>query len=382
MFDRIRQCIYVGMIVVFVMLLWLPNMQRVLDIVPPRPLFGVVGPSIEYIPTPTIRSVIQEHFQKDFQDWFEYFLGFKTYAIRIDNTVRFALFDDVGTTETSAMFVGTHNYLYERAYIEQYIGATVTPQSVLIAQVQEMKQAKEILAGYGIPLLYIMAPTKPEVYPEFLTDYWKDLSDPERDYIRMRSLLEASDVSVYDAAAMLREYTQTQPYDVFTTGGTHWSYYGACLFLQEMIANEYTIFGNIGLNCDPPIFLYPPHGTDQDLAQLTNVWNTSVFTNKSAFPTVTKVGNADVQTVLIVGDSFVWTLLDTLEKAEVFHNRYFFYYNNSLYVYNKGKVGPVPTGDDWKNMILSVDVIMVETTHTALGNFGFGFLSDVVDRLE
>jgi hypothetical protein len=378
--NQLQQLMYGVMIVGFILLLWIPNMQRLLDIVPPYPLAGVVA-TVEHIPIPTVRTIIEEEFQTQFQAWFEFFLGFKTYAVRIDNTLRFALFHDVGSAETSAMLLGKHNYLYGRKYVEQYIGLENTPQSELIARVTEMKKARDILADYNISLMYVIAPTKPEVYPEYLPKNWAMHADPERDYIRMLALLEEHDVFVYDATAMLQEYKQTQSHEVFTPGGTHWSYYGACLFLRDVLVQESDIFGDIRIDCDPPTFPYPPHGTDQDIARLTNLWDTSVFTKKSAYPTVTAVGNSKVDTILFVGDSFLWTVFDSMEKANVYNQRYFFYYNNSLYVYNKEGVGTVPIGDEWKDIVLSADLVVVEGTHGAIGTFGFGFLTDVVDRL-
>jgi hypothetical protein len=206
-------------------------------------------------------------------------------------------------------------------------------------------------------------------------------------YERIKPMLEQSHLTYLDGHELMTQWKNSREYSVFTRGGTHWSYYSACLVDQVLISmiNQQMHKTMQKVICDPPLVDSKPYGTDRDLLDLINIWRESdVYgvTPHPAFTTPTSTGSWYPH-ILYVGDSFVWTLAEVLHAGKVAPTQEVFYYYKSMSSYPDNVRSEIVTSTlDWERDVFSKDVIIIEANETGLGKIGFGFVEDALQALQ
>jgi hypothetical protein len=200
--------------------------------------------------------------------------------------------------------------------------------------------------------------------------------------------LQENHIQYVDGHQYFLELKAESQYPLFTAAGIHWSFFGACKMSQVIQSKLGSLMKKqlVTLNCDPVTLDTYPTGSDRDIAELMNLWTPELLT---AFPTPHPVVSVDRKrqgyrpSVLFMGDSFCWTLLD-IAGRKAFKQIDFLIYNNSLYPYpSRTKAVKWPRNQDrLRELILSKDVVILEAVEPNLNQIGYGFVSDALAALE
>lgn len=373
-------------IIVFILFLWLPNIERFFDIVGPGILHGIVNDAER--PALTLDGWLSGHMQDDTEAWFDQYFGFRSYLIKSENQLNFSLFKDISTQAKTKIVLGKNNYLYEKGYIDNFNKRDTLDETKVEAEAKKIKKLQDKLEERDVKFLLVLSPTKTSVYPEFIPDKYIDQTklDEKNNYEKIIPFLKEYGVNMIDAHEYFVSRKDSSPYTFFTRGGTHWNYYGSCLITREIEKNleEAGIKNLANINCDPPTVDNTSFGTDRDLANLINVWSEDVVSGSTPHPSlIIDKGEFYKPNLLFVGDSFSWTLFEIMEHFKFYKNRDFYYYYSSRYNYPNGGIEPIDKDNlDWDKEVMTKDAVIIEATHTAIGDIGFGFIDDFLLYLE
>lgn len=359
----------------FVLLLFGPLVQWYQPVVTERLLGGKQVTTI--VPDRTWQTLWDGSYQTAFASWVEEQLGFRTSLILTDNQIYFSLFKEM-SPRPIPLVLGKENTLYEKDYIDAYHNKNAISQEEITVQVEKLELLEQQLRERGVDFLFLLSPTKAHSYPEYIPDRLQaDIQ--ETNYERLVYALANSSLTYFDSSAYFEQVKPTVPYDLFTTAGTHWSFYGACRAVQA-----FTTFVLDGprATCDPYIVHPAPQGTDRDLVQYVNAWNDRFADNPTPLPTVAMVGEP-LGKVTFIGDSFIWNITQQFDAKGWYNERHVWYYNATAYrrVGAGEQILEEITGigtDDWAQDILSSDLVIIEATHTAITNIGFGFVDQLL----
>ena len=181
----------------------------------------------------------------------------------------------------------------------------------------------------------------------------------------------------------------SSPYRIFPKSGTHWSQHTSCLVVGELSATLSSLLHRRLpiAHCNPPQIKEVPEPFDRDLADLSNIWNISRFYSalpypperpRSEEPTTLKLPN-----VVFVGGSFLWTILESFERNEIYRERTMLYYFRRAFHYPSGRVSPVWAKQfDWKRQLEGVDAVVIEINEANIHQAGGGSIGDLIHDLS
>lgn len=373
-------------IIVNFALIFAPLWQMKYAFVAERRLMGVE--SKESFPKTSFSSFWKGEYQEGLERWFSENIGFRNALVRTDNQLNYSVFGTVSSSYRSPMVVGKDNYLYERLYIDSLNAEPRIPMAKLREIASSLELLQQRLKNRKIGFLVLLSPSKAATYPEFIPKAQRKWEkNVSRDYDNFVALLEEREVNYFDGPALVRRLKSESKYPVFSKGGTHWSGFASCYVASGIIKSLENILGRsfININCEPVLERTTAAPYDKDLALLLNIWSLKPFSEQRlGYPQSSgvKLQSSTRPNVVIVGDSFLWTVLNYFDKHRIFKNRAFYYYFKTNYSYPKGVKVPIDREAlDWENYVFSKDAIIVEINEAAIEQIGFGFIEDALERL-
>ena len=380
-FHKIVRTFY---IMFFILIFCLPILQKAFDIFPKQELKGYVFEK-EFISF-GLRAWLTGDFQKNFTTWFSDYVGFRGYMVKLDNEVNLRIFKEISASTQTKIILGEENQLYEKGYIDGINNRDWVSNSFLQENAKKILLLQKKLKEKGVILEILIAPSKATVYPEFIpSKYIHTLETRKTNYERMVSLLDKQGVQFFDANSYLLKRKESDPYPFFNRSGTHWNYYAACLVSGELLRkiSEHSFKDLSQIICNPVESDNIAHGTDRDLLNVINIWDEKKFLKDIPHPTIQFLGGKEkLGEILWVGDSFSWTILNILEKGDVYKKRNLYYYYSSEYVFPSGEETRLNREDINWDEIFSKDVIIIEATQTAMNSIGFGFIDAALAILD
>jgi hypothetical protein len=371
----------------FVMVLFLPMFQRAAKIFPRPVLHGVEDRAEK--PRWSLRSWLEGTFQTKYTQMFAERLGFRTYLIKTYNELNFSLFHKMPAGRGTRIVAGRDNMLYEKVYIQSYNADVQAEEETLRSIVQELRELQDALRKRGIAFVLVIAPNKVEIYPEYIP---KGILSPGRSerrsaYQHILPLLENAGIYMIDSHRLFKQRKHDDPYPFFARGGVHWNYYGAGLVVVEMMKSIQAQLGRPvpqlhirGVRVDHAV-----HGTDNDLGNLLNLWGGQRIRGPQVHPVFETVNaeSSEAPDMLLVGDSFVFTLAEILLSENLCRRQ------DTLFYYKSRFVVPRQNGEaidhsliDWENELLVRDAVIIEINEYWLPKIGFGFVPDALRVLR
>ncbi len=125
--------------------------------------------------------------------------------------------------------IGKSGYLYEIAYMEEYLGVsgsvyTAVTDDGLQEMVNRMKYIQEELAKRGITMLYVTTSSKASAYADYIPEHYKNSVTTVPGYVRpidrLRVMLEGSGINYLDSA---KYYEEIGLLVTFPKTGIHWN---------------------------------------------------------------------------------------------------------------------------------------------------------------
>ncbi len=391
-------------VVVFVLLLCLPKLQRVFHIFPRVYLGG--SEAEPYQPPLAWGTWLDGSFQAACEQRYIWRFSFRGYLVRTWNQLQYSLFDRQPARGGTEVVIGRNRWLYEKNYIRDYNRPAKTPLPELRARVARLRRFQDLLQTNGIACLLVIAPSKVEIYPEYVPPGWlaPDRAARRTDYDNLVPLLNELGIHYIDAHRDFLERKQAGAPLLFAAAGTHWNYYGAGLVVSQILARLERLTGKdfpdlsiTGVEVDTR-----PHGTDNDLEKVLNLWgsgnlwDTLTTVAPQVHPRFRVTPGADRPDILFLGDSFVHTLTEVMDELDLYRRRDTLYYFNRRYRY------PVPNPEgierfayleqntepinrhqmDFRKELAGRDAVVIEVTEFWLPQIGFGFPEFVLNAAE
>jgi hypothetical protein len=371
----------IGFLVVFFALCALPLAARFGQFGPSAELRGAVTPPAEV--AFGARSYFDGSFQKAFEEIFNAKLGFRAALIRSDNELNFRAFHEFAPSPGTSMILGKRRFIYERQYVDAYNRRDLAPAEVLEQKVRRLKLVQDYLVRRRSTLLVVISPNKAAVYPEYLPPRFVSeervrLTD---NYSVFVGLLQKYGVNFLDAQKELLDEKASRPYTLFANSGAHWNDPTACRVAGQIETFILQAQGGaeLELQCDPVVMAGEPKGTDRDLADLANLWFEEELFQPTPYarPRVAQRGHVRRPSVLFIGSSFLWQILDYENRFGLQSRDTFYYYYKARISYpGRARIALDPQRVDWEGDVFRKQAVVIEINAAVIPNVGWGFLED------
>ena len=161
---------------------------------------------------------------EEFGDYYQDRIGFRTALIRLHARLTFRLF---GNSPSDRVIIGKEGWLYYGpAYARRYYrnGDPFTQQELLTWQ-RALEGRRDWLAQHDIPYLFVLAPNKQSIYPEYFPARINRVNPDSRRTQLMSHMAQHSDVPVLDLTPILRAAKGETL--LYWKNNTHWNPRGA-----------------------------------------------------------------------------------------------------------------------------------------------------------
>ena len=334
----------------------------------------------------------QGAFQKDFDAWFARRVGFRGALVRTANQIRYALFNELATTGGDKVVPGRAGWFYEKVYVDAFRRGGAAPESELRRRSADVKRLQDRLAQDGIAFLLVIAPSKAEIYPEFLPPEADVAGRPARrsDYQNFIEHLRRDGVQVLDAHRLFAERKRAPGSPpLFARSGTHWNHYGAVLVAARLLEELARLTGAE----EPPAVAVVGAVTnrqiaspDNDLGELANLWQRRSLAGRQVHPQVEIRPGPDKPAVTFITDSFGAQLITWLQRQRLLARHDSYWYNQRHYGWpgREPAAGSAPRGAG-PERLAGCDAVVVVQVEVLLPDVGFGFVEETLaayDRLD
>ena len=387
----------------FVAFLALPTVQKVVRILPKTTLGGVEN-AVER-PVWTLTGWLDATLQPSIEKRYGFRFPLRPHLVKSWNQFHYTLFGELPRRTTGTQVViGNDNYLFERPYIHTYNKDSEVSSADLKAICAKVRRVQDLLRARNIGFLLVIAPSKVEIYPEFVPD---TLLTPDREhrktvYDRITPLLRDAGVNMLDMHAQFLDWKPTSPYPLFAKGGVHWNYYGAALAANRILDELRTQTGREfpRVVVDRIETNAAPEGSDCDLFNILNLWGGFSLWSAASFRGIEvhpalrleAVPTALKPNLLFVGDSFALTLTEIMDRVRLYDRRDTLYYFNRIISYVPPDTANPPdlavrlagvpfdrAAFDIEKTLQGRDAVIIEVNEQWLPDIGFGFMDAVLD---
>lgn len=336
-----------------------------------RPIAGVL-PVARY-PKLSLASFRSETFQTGYTTWFESKLGFKGTSIAVDNTLLYHAFHDTKTG--SQVMLGRDRMLFKDEDIAYFnkSGAELPDQARVEDLANRIASVQNGMREQHRAFVPLIVPSKTTVFPDKVAARWtRDLGTPrpsdERIYRAIKRALDARKVVYVDAREMFLKGDIDREL-LWSNDARHWSYYGACLAMVEVVRDYAELTGRSPLAYDCPVERkrVDRQHDDYDMWRLLNLWGVPraprlvpVLHRGPVAPAPVAPAD-DRPSLLLIGTSFEWTILRDAERTQRFGRLHFNSYNKVLVAWPEDVGSDVhPHTEEWRDLFLHKDLYVLE----------------------
>lgn len=316
-------------------------------------------------------SWFDNSFQNQYDSYFNQQFGFRPDFVRLHNQLDYTLF---GETNANGVIVGKDEYLYEKAYIESYLGDNYIGNVKIISKLNTIDSIYQILKQHQTELLIIIAPGKGYFYPEYIPEemlHERGRTNYE-DYIEK---LAKMDIPYIDFNDLFLKMKDTSSIVIYPKTGIHWSQ-GIIPYIMDTII--YKIENSLNKNLPNVIvnsvqISRKADKQDADIEKGLNLF-LPLKIPKMQYPEVSfEFGTAyDKPKVISVADSYFWQLFNKGISTKVFDDGAFWYYYKQ--VYPNSLNGDLFIEDiAVRQELFKADLVILMCTETNLYKFPFGF---------
>lgn len=174
--------------------------------------------------------IYSKKFFEQFTTYFNDNYGFRDLFIKLNNTIEYSLFK---TSPNPQVIVGKGDWLFYKDEISDYTGKLLISDEQMSKLAQNISDLSNKLNKQGIKFIFMVAPNKSSIYPEFVPNRYakSNLSN----YDRLVSELKKKEINVFDPKPLLLENKSN--FQLYYKKDTHWNDYAAYLVSNQIIAN-------------------------------------------------------------------------------------------------------------------------------------------------
>lgn len=322
-------------------LLFFSMLQKSLNWPRFRALKGVVVE--QPMPELNFQNYRDGSFQQQTEEHLKQHCGCREPLIRLYNQYLWDFYGKTPVTEGQVSF-GKDGWMYEpwvvadyyQRQFRYYASDSTQMAAMLSEEAQRVLQLQEILDSYGIKLFVCLVPAKDLIYPEYLPENQDTRYDDEpkisprffneEEYTRLG-------INHLNLEQWFLQVKDTADFMLFPKTGTHWARYAALQGADTLI-RYMECLGDINMHnlVIGPKYLHSAIDPDDDLESLLNLIRPLpkpkyYYADVKADDDTTAIKPK----IIIIGDSFWWTIAVQLPFSEFFSENPYWYYNSTVY---------------------------------------------------
>lgn len=390
------------LVALFAVLLALPLIAQVSGVPRDRQLGGFRYRVREF-PAWTFKSWRRGEFASTVDAWTRERVGVRGWLIAINRQIRYSLFGQVEAAprRRRSLVIGPPPMLHENLLIIDALRPPeITPGRMEEFAVQ-LARIQEVLRKRDTAFLVVLAPNKALIYTDTLPAWVRDnlRGDRPKDYEAFLEALDRHGVPFLDSMALFRDLAPQYP-DLVPPHAIHWGHHGAWIAWQRAIPmlNAQGMLPPIPVPETEDLVMSRPSAMNDELrGQLNLLFSRHSDPVPSAYPVAAPLpeGTEPMLDVLLVGDSFGFTLTDALARSGLCRSLHFWFYlrtgkearppafDSRVHrgLPHLAGLGLMPPNDDnGRRMLDGKNLVIFVTTTFNIDKYGWGF-DRLVERL-
>lgn len=352
-------------------------LQGFTHVVKTKPLHG-------FIPMEdTIKLTPKTYFDGTYQDYLTEHAkrnsGFRELCIRSYNQCLYSLF---GKSSNDNIVRGENKEMYLEMYLNEVTGKSLKScygsegyfKARAQKDIEKTKVLIDSLSKHNTAFLFVEAPSKTWVYPEYMPQAYRDSIMPfcVQDYYTQ--LFKENDIPHIDFLSYFKSLKGKTEYPLYSRYGTHWAE-STIPFVTDSILRK--IGSLIGQEM-PRIVCIDENVTTtyskQD-GEIENLMNLLWPIHKPALPQpIMALSDTTLRkpNILVIADSYFIQLHESV-FADCFDRCEYWKYNDEIITKDVQYLGKVRDYLEAYNVINQVDLVMVLSTSVYAYNYMFGF---------
>ncbi|MGD9781758.1 MAG: hypothetical protein AB7V14_06340 [Kiritimatiellia bacterium] len=372
--------------ILFSLFLALPLVQKATRLPLDYPLAGVEPTAAR--PAVGFSAWWRGTLQSSFDAWLNQHVGCRGLLVRTANQIHFTLYGELPLHGGTQVLMGRDGMLFEKPYVDAYNSGGKKHRESFPHVSASTRRLQDRLARDGIAFLLVIAPSKAEIYPEFLPAEADVAGRPSRrsNYQHFIEFLRRDGVNLVDAHELfLRWKAEPGTPRLFADGGTHWNDYAAARVVEEILRRLRELTGKdlpavkiAGASTNRTIV-----GEDNDLGELVNLWSGRLLAGLQVHPVVEAQAGTYLPDLLFVGDSFGTTLTEFMDRHKLYRRRDTFHYYGRRFSYPEDTDFVLDKAQlDLLAELRGRDAVVIEVAEYWLPRIGFGFVRDALNAYD
>lgn len=345
-------------------------------------LYGVSN-NMEF-PKYNFEDIWYGKYQSDLDMYYKNNFPLRPYLVKLNNQMLY----DIGANINDNIIVGKDGWLFTTEYVwSSYANISEDNKKLYAEYAHKIKLLEEKLEKADKELVYIITPSKVELYSEFLPNRYNllrmDRPNLLNNYDYLAECLQKENVRFIDMTKFLSDFNS--PYLYFSKTGIHWNYYAAAICAAEIVGRtDY---------CDRPQIMVQksdvPMGTEQDVYLLSNIIkgieDETYYSVSVDYP---NIKDTERKNVLEMGTSFSGELAAAFRengaciwneytRYQYFTNKYF--YKGSVYVDESGNFN---NNEEILPVVQEADIILIENNNSYIPESHFKFVDYLLNLPE
>lgn len=202
-------------------------LQGFTKVVKMKPLEGVVAD--EKNVTLNFKTYLDGSYQNHLTEHARRHTGFREFFIRNYNQICYSCFDKINNVN---IIIGKDGELFTQMYIDDMTGKRVKDNFITIDSAKAVARENvkvtlrlmDTLKQHGTDFLFIFAPSKTAVYPEYLPKPYSDQISNFSLIDYYIELFKESNIPHIDFHNYFKQIKSTFPYPLYSKYGTHWAF--------------------------------------------------------------------------------------------------------------------------------------------------------------
>ena len=305
--------------------------------------------------------------------------GFREPCIRSYNQCLFSLF---GKSTNDNIVSGSHKEMYLKMYLDEVTGKTFknhyTSKETFEAEAQRNIEKTLVLIdslrNHNTAFLFVEAPSKTWVYPEYMPQTYQDSIMPFSIQDCYSRLFEQNGIPHIDFLSYFKSLKGKTKYPLYTRYGTHWAESTIPFVADSVLQKIGSLIGQ-----DMPHIVCvdenPTTAYSKQDGEIENLMNLLLPIHKPAVPQpIMALSDTTLRkpNLLVIADSYFIQLHESV-FANAFDRCEYWKYNDEVITKKIEFLGKVAYYPDVYKVIDEVDLVMVVTTSVYAYDYMFGF---------
>ncbi|GLR16732.1 alginate O-acetyltransferase AlgX-related protein [Portibacter lacus] len=355
-------------LLVSIILQLIPNLEV-------APLKGFIP--VEAKPTLTKKALFDFTFQDQSEKFLKQNIRWTPSAVRFHNQLKYDIYGEL----RPGMIEGKDGYLFESGYIESYLGKDYIGKDSIWAQTKKLKAKIDTLEKKGTKVLVALAINKAMIHLDKLPEKIQNTPPDTTNYESYLEAFQYYDIPYIDLHEYIKNLAPEFDHPLTYKNGIHWSKFGGLLAADTLNKKMGALLGKKlnKVHFDSITITDIPAKEDVDIGESLNLIQ-PLAKEMYHYPEYSLRADSTLYKpkVLMIGDSFCWTLWGQWVPHEYWDMKSrFLYYNRELWELTETEDHGTWVNRAKRNALLDdAEVVLLLYSTFNLNNLGTGFIDD------